>query len=167
MVWTSQNYRGCQLLPLTKPLWTGPCCWLVLFLGRYQEQPLQQPGLWGALAIITHELRSLCYNLWDTLPNGVWNFFSDLQKTSLDWSFQLLWEGNHLQEGSLNSIAIKKKVLNSLCQQSPALSVSVGRDVGWTQVECPGESAGPFTPQNSQWINLKETALSPDDWGFE
>lgn len=31
---------------LTKPVWAEPRCWPMLFLGHYQEQPPQQPGLW-------------------------------------------------------------------------------------------------------------------------
>lgn len=100
----------------------------------------------GLLQSSSMSCRSLCYNLWETLPNGMWNFFFSLLKTSFDWSFQLLWEGNHLQEGSLNSIAIKKKCLTVSASNSLPCQWAWAVNVGWAQVECSGESSGPFTP---------------------
>lgn len=52
----------------------------------------------------------LCYNSWEPVLRRMWNFSFSLWKTFLDASFQLLWAGNHLQEGTLNRKAVLRSV---------------------------------------------------------
>lgn len=65
-------------------------------------------GLWWALAVIIHRPSEAPSESVRPVLGRMWDFFLSLQKTTLDWSF-CLWEGNHLQEGLLNSWAILKR----------------------------------------------------------
>lgn len=83
---------------------------LIIFSCLWHRTPTVTAGTCDELLLsLAIDCRRPHQNLWGLSSVGCEIFFLSLQKTTLDWSF-CLWEGNHLQERLLNSLAILKSL---------------------------------------------------------